>query len=73
MEILDLRWRLILVGEESDPHVPANVINKKQKILVIAGGCRCDWATQITVDELENRLGPPLCLYREWCVTLLAN
>jgi hypothetical protein len=38
MEILDLRWRLILVGEESDPHVPTHVINKKQKILVYRWG-----------------------------------
>jgi hypothetical protein len=73
LEILDLRWRLIFTGEESEPHVSAHIINKKQKILVTTWGCGCDWATQIAADELENRLGSPLCLCREWCVTLLAN
>jgi hypothetical protein len=44
LEILDLRWRLILAVEESDPHVPAHVINKKQEVLVTTRRHRGDEA-----------------------------
>jgi hypothetical protein len=73
LEILDLRWRLILAREESDLHVPAHVINKKQEVLVTTRCHRGDGAAQVTVNQLKSRLCSPSCLSRERRTTLFAN
>jgi hypothetical protein len=51
LEQLDHRRRLVLAGDESQPHVPAAVINQEKVPTPTVRGRR-DWPTQIAVDDL---------------------
>jgi hypothetical protein len=49
------------------------IINKEEEILVTAQGGRRDRATKVTVDQLEDGFGTPMCLTRKRCPSLFAN
>jgi hypothetical protein len=51
LELLDRRRRFVLAGYQSQPHVPAAVINQEKVPTPTVRGRR-DWPTQIAVDDL---------------------
>lgn len=50
----DCRLSNVLDGEEHLPHVAAEIKHHQEEVAFPAGSRRCDWPTEVTVDQLQH-------------------